>query len=98
MKESLEIKLKLVEQDNQNLRQTLLSSNRKYANNEKYSFKLLTWTDLRNRLDSLFNYTSRVRMSKSRIEEINELIERAQINAKTMMASNPNYSNLIETR
>lgn len=36
LKDSLEIKLKLVEQDNQNLRQTLLSNSRKFSNhNEK---------------------------------------------------------------
>jgi hypothetical protein len=37
LKDSLEIKLKLVEQDNQNLRQTLLSNSRKFGNrNDKY--------------------------------------------------------------
>jgi hypothetical protein len=35
LKESLEIKLKLVEQDNQSLRQTLLNNNRKYGNNNE---------------------------------------------------------------
>jgi hypothetical protein len=38
--ESLEIKFKLVDQDNQNLRKTLLSNSRKYNNTEKYTFLL----------------------------------------------------------
>jgi chromosome segregation ATPase len=69
-KESLEIKLKLLESDNQSLRQTLLNSCR---------FK----TTITNR---------------NRIDDINELIERAQLNAQNIIAGNPSLLNLVEIK
>lgn len=69
-KESLEIKLKLLESDNQSLRQTLLNSCR-------------LKTTLTNR---------------NRIDEINELIERAQLNAQNIIAGNPSLLSLVEIK
>ncbi|RMZ93388.1 hypothetical protein BpHYR1_023593 [Brachionus plicatilis] len=70
--ESLEMKFKLVDQDNQNLRKTLLYNSRKNINPDK--------------------------ANRNHMEQVNELIEKAQKNAMSVLAShsykNPNELNL----
>ena len=37
-----------------------------------------------------------LRLNKNRTEEINEIIEKAQKNAQTILSNNPNLKNIIE--
>lgn len=91
--ETLEIRYKLVEQDNQNLRKALLTNSKKFNAPERYKFlsKFFLFPD-----NIKKKFLKIPRMNKSRMEEINELIEKAQKNAQNILSANPGLRNIYE--